>query len=224
MFDHDIDVVLRFAISSGGSANAIGAVLASVLSSERKPERYFSYGRSKMLAPFFEFFSRQTLDAIYQPDEDGSYSSAYQLVTDSFSEHRESAIAKVPSDILIEWCNLSPSDRYPFAAATCRLFENRHESNNKLCISETAKSLLNNAPVKLEVVREYISRFQPRSGSGSLADTLEQRIPLLDQLNPENNHDIAKAVSRAEAELRRWVDAERKREADDERRDAGSFE
>lgn len=224
MFDHDIDAVLRFALADGASENVVVAVLSRILENERRPNRYYSFGRLKTLAPFFEFFPRQTLDTICQPDENGDYSTAYVLVTDTFSERRESALSKIPAEVLIEWCDLSPEARYPFAAATCKLFEKLDSEGGNLVISETAISLLRHAPGKITVVRKFIERFRPRSWSGSLADILEHRVPLLRQLRVEGDDEIADAISKAEVEMRRWIDAERKREEDDERRDAGSFE
>ena len=172
---------------------------------------------------FFARFPRLTLDAVYQPDADGRFRNAYNLVKDNFSDRKETAIAAVPTDDLINWCNASPAGRYPFAAATCRLFTG-NEDDSATEISAAAKSVLNHAPDKLAVAREILSRLRPRSWSGSLSLILEQRLPLLQSLDDNSDPSISIAIAEEMATLRLWIDRERQREAEDERTEALTFE
>lgn len=222
--DYDVDVVLRFALSGANSQNEVNRILQNIIDVERRPERYFSGDRARILEPFFEFFPMMALNAIYQPDENGSFDFAYNFVMDSFSDSVESALKKVPAEILVEWCGMSPTDRYPFAAATCQLFEVSQDESKELSISRTAIMLMHHAPDKLAALKEFVPRFRPKSWSGSCADILERRMPLLELLNPDNDRGIATAVRSAEADLRKLISAERGREAREERSDSGSFE
>ncbi len=223
-WDHDINVALKFVLSASNSKNEINEVLQNIIYSVRRDGRYISPNTSKILAVFFEYFPMMTLNAVYQPDEDGSYSSAYTMVSDDLFEHRQSALEKVPAEILVEWCDMSPVDRYPYAAATCRLFQEDRADADKLSISPTAITLLHHAPDKVPVVKEFISRFYPSSWSGSRASIVEKRLPLLPSFNPTNDQEIARVLANLERELREWILAERKREAKEERDDSGSFE
>jgi len=223
-WDHDIEVVLSFVLSGSKSENEVNEVLQNIIDSGRGPNRYFNSDIATIMAPFFECFPMMTLNAVYQPDEEGSYASAYRMVSDGFSEQRESALEKVPAEILVEWCSMSPADRYPYAAATCRLFQESSAEANKLSISPTAITLLHHAPDKLPVLKGFISRFYPSSWSGSRASIMEERLPLLQSLNPTNDRETAGLLANLEAELREWVLAERRREAKEERDDSGSFE
>lgn len=194
------------------------------IEAENTESRRFYYDRGKILEPFFKYFPRLTLDAIYTPDEDGSYANAHRMVSDSISDRRESAIATVPQDILLEWCDVAPEHRYTFAAKTCRLFDKFNEQKNEIQLSEVAKAMFANAPNKKLVLSIITERFHPRSWSGSLADILEQRKPLLDEFASDDDTSLNQEIEAAKANFQKWIDSERKRDADDERGLNASFE
>jgi len=127
----------------------------------------------------------------------------------------------VPAQVLIEWCELSPPDRYPFVAASCQLFDSGKGEGDLVAVSQTAGIVLRHAPDKLAVLNEFVNRFRPRSWSGSRAEILERRFPLLQSLNPDNDPELAKFIARAEIDLRKLISEERRYEAREEQDDAG---
>lgn len=222
--DHDLDVALKFSLNLAASENEVAAILQKIIEAENTESRRFYYDRGKILEPFFKYFPRLTLDAIYTPDEDGSYANAQRMVSDSISDRRESAIATVPQDVFLEWCDVAPEHRYTFAAKTCRLFDRFNELENEIQLSEVAKVVFANAPNKKLVLSIIAERFHPRSWSGSLADILEQRMPLLDEFSSDKDPSLNQEIEAAKASFQKWIDAERKREAEDERGRNASFE
>ena len=55
-----------------------------------------------------------------------------------------------------------------------------------------AKRLMHEAPEPLAVLREFAGRFHPSGWSGSLADILADRMPLLAQLTGDPDERISK--------------------------------
>ncbi|CAN7718869.1 hypothetical protein [Mesorhizobium caraganae] len=222
--DYDVDVVLRFALSRTNSQNEVGEILDNIVSSRRNKRGYGSFDEAKFLKPFFAFFPAMTLDAVYRPDDEGSYSLAYEMVMDPSSEEQDSAVAMVPLENLVEWCNISPIDRYPYAASTCKLFDVADDTDKTISISQVVVALLRHAPDKQAIMNVVVPRLLPSSWGGSRADIVERRLPLLRSLKPAGDQEIEKAIGAADAKLRELVYAERRREAADERADSESFE
>ncbi|MER9940382.1 hypothetical protein NKJ70_00345 [Mesorhizobium sp. M0092] len=222
--DYDVDVVLRFVLSHTNSENEVGDILDSIVVNRRNKKGYSSFDGAKLLKPFFEFFPTMALNAVYRPDDEGSYSLAYEMVADPSSEEQDSAVAMVPLENLIEWCNISPSDRFPYAASTCKLFDMADDQNRAISISQTVVELLRSAPNKQAVVSEVVPRLVPSSWSGSRASIIEERLPLLRSINPADDQEIERAIDVADARLRELIDAERRREMVEERTDSESFE
>ncbi|RZN03825.1 hypothetical protein CWO91_31510 [Bradyrhizobium genosp. SA-3] len=118
--EHEFDVILEFALGAADADAEKLAALHNLMVFERSSRRSY-YGRGRLLAPFFKHLPKETLDAIYVPDEDGTYRTAMRVVSKFDSDRRETAVQSVSTDALIEWCETSPADRYAFAAETCRL-------------------------------------------------------------------------------------------------------
>jgi hypothetical protein len=133
-------------------------------------------------------------------------------------------IERVPTDVLIKWCNENPDKRYLFAAGVCKLFDKQDNEKTPSKISDTATTLFDAAPDKEAIIKIFLRRFYPSTWMGSLADILETRLPLLDQL-VVNDHDTVKsAITTGKVELRKLIDSERAREKEEERSRNSSFE
>jgi hypothetical protein len=180
--------------------------------------------RKIALKPFFYYFPRLALDVICITDNNGSFQRALDLVSDIGSERRETALGCVPTDVLIDWCNEKPDIRYVFASDACKLFEKQDNNNAPLVISDTAAALFAAAPDKVAVVHQFVRRFHPRTYSGSLADILEARLPLFDQLVSTDNEAVRSSIATAKTEMKKWIDAERTRENNEEKSRNSSFE
>lgn len=187
------------------------------------------------ISSFLRYMPRQTLDAIYVPGEEAYYRQMSPVIGRPYSDRRETALSVCPVDVLIDWCNASPPDRYVFAARSCKLFDTRNRvsgehpnidsaEDSELVISETALAVLANAPDKKAVIDRYLTRFTPSGWSGSLSAILKKRIPLLDALNLSNDEELKPVLAAARASLEQRIAAEELREDEEERERTGSFE
>ncbi len=115
-----------------------------------------------------------------------------------------------------------------FAARSCKLFDTRSQASeehtnidsvddSELVISDAALAVLANAPDKKSVIEAYLKRFTPSGWSGSLAEILKKRIPLLDALSLDNEEQLKPVLATARASLERRIAAEELREDEEER-------
>ena len=222
--DHELEVILEFALGTPEADAEKLDVLHNLIAFERSSRRSFSYEGGRLLAPFFKHFPRETLDAIYVPDDDGTYRTAMRVVSKTDSDKRETAAQRVPTDALIEWCEISPADRYVFAAETCRLFEKGSEDSKSKTISDVAVRILAAADDKARVLNIFIRRLRPKSWSGSLSAVLRERLPLLGKLNPTGDSAMQVKIDEAQKDFSDWISKEEKSEEAEERARSESFE
>ena len=222
--DYDLGIVLEFALQLAKSEDQIRPIIRRMLPTDETYRVRYGDVRKKVLKPFFQFFPRLSLEMICKPEDEGTFQRAMELVYDPYSEQRETALGLVPAEVLIDWCNEKPVTRYAFAAGACKLFEKQDDEKTPLAISDTAVALLAAAPDKIVVVQKFIRRFRPSGGSGSPADILEARLPLLDQLTASGDEAVGSAIAMAKTSLQKWIDAERAREREEEKLRNSSFE
>ncbi len=223
---HDVKTVLEFALARETFSISVINTLDGIIDRRRSKGRRYYRERGDVLSPFFRYFPLQTLDKVYLPDEKGAYQGALQLVCDPFREDSETGIRKVPDEVLIEWCDASPTDRYYFAACACKLFvkQNQGTAEETMSVTNIAKLVLKNAPNKLKILEIYVGRFDPKSWSGSLATILEARLPLLSEFNPDNDPELGINIHAASAKLAERISYWRHQEDMDERGRTESFE
>ena len=189
-------------------------------------------GKTRLVQALFDqriITEQPTLDAVYVADEDGEYITACRLVSLSMGEQQKTAISEVPDDILIEWCDISPEERYIFAADTCQLIEKSYSdqspTNTTLALSAVAKSDFAGAKDKKAVLEVFSNRFHPRSYyDGSLSAILKKRLELLPTLNPTDDEALRIQIAPAEEALKTIIAAIAAREEAEERSRTGSFE
>lgn len=222
--DHDLGVVLEFALQSTKSEKQVVPILGRMLPTDETNRVRYGDVRNNALKPFFQYFPRLTLEMICTPDDDEANQRATELVSDPYSEQGETTLGLVPTDVLIDWCNEKPDTRYAFAAGGCKLFEKNDGDRAPLVISDTASRLFASAPEKSAVLTEFVNRFLPRTYSGSLADILDTRLPILDQLPASGDEAVKSEIAAAKVTLQDRIDAVRAREKEEERSRNSSFE
>lgn len=226
---YETQSILRFALTSRGSESEILAILHDLFTHLKSEKCRFFFGQGKFLAPFFEVYPEKTLDAVYVADEDGHYYTAYRIVSLSIGDEQETAIREVPNDALIKWCEISPEDRYVFAAETCQLFQKKPsdqgDANTTLSLSEVAKSVFSGAYDKKEILEIFSNRFHPMSYDvKSLSTILKARLKLLSTLNPTSDKLLGIQIAQAEDSLRTKIAKIQADEDTNERARTGSFE
>jgi hypothetical protein len=136
-------------------------------------------------------------------------------------QHGKHPLSVLDDQVLLEWCERDPTNRYPFAAGIAFLFERENDQAQHEWLS-IAEKLLECAPDPVLVFKEYRSRLWPRSGS--LASKYESRLQLLDTLKIGADHALVDAFNEFRAELVETIEEQRQRELRPDRAESERFE
>ncbi len=221
MADHHLDQLLTFALTKNEASEADGAILNNFIRWEKSKGRVYAYRRGQFLKPFFKLRPMLTLNAIYVPDDDGSYQTAYELAANRDSDRDQRPMASVPTDQALEWCNASPEDRYTFLAETCLLYA---PGEGPKRLSSIALALFQNAPDKESVLSAYVARLLPMSWSGSRAAKLRERLSIFDELSTSSDDGVSQLVAAHRSRLEEIAARMEREEAEEERSQNATFE
>lgn len=161
------------------------------------------------------------LDALFAGNEEERRQSA--LVINQIHNHHSNPLDVIPENDLLEWCGKDPAARYPVAASVVTIF---HESHAKTPLKWTdlALSILERAPDRVAVLKQFVRRFKPSGWSGSLAVILEQRAQLLTQLEAYPDPLVVEFVATEQARLRQGIERERQSENQEDKARGERFE
>jgi hypothetical protein len=198
---HELEVIIKSAVNASHDAEEMRPVISGVVSYRKEHPRWIPTPRGNFIKPILRRYPKAVLDFVYVPDEDGTYQSAARLLTNESGEEDQTAVEDVCDDELIEWCEVSPVDRYTFAAQTCRLFEVASSGGGALeavipALSSIVLQIIERAPDKAAVVESLVDRFLPSSFGGTATAILEQRLALLDAIETKGDVELAEALKK----------------------------
>ena len=132
--------------------------------------------------------------------------------------HRHS-LSAVPEDVLLDWCDQDACARYPAIACAIPISHIPGGTGERKW-TPTALRLLDKAPDRVEVLKQFVRQFHPRGGwSGSLTAILESNAKLLDQLEAHHDSTVVDFVRDEKVRFARVIEEERRWEAEKDRRD-----
>jgi hypothetical protein len=137
--------------------------------------------------------------------------------------HNRSAFDNVPEQTLLAWCEQRRTVRYSLMAALIFPFRVEQNSETRLW-TQTALRLLDRAPDRVEVLRQYIDKFRPMSWSGSRISPWAANVKLLDSLVDYPDPRLIAFVADEKIRLSGVLDSVRQREASKESRENERFE
>jgi hypothetical protein len=222
MHDHYLDLILTFSLSRLETSDADEKLLENLLSWEHSKERVYASQRGKYLGPFFKFRPELALNAIYHPDKDGGYGTAYILAANRDNDRAMRPISSLSADVALRWCSKSPDDRFAFIAETCLLYAPGDDLPKRL--SEVASAIFKAAPDKAMILRIFVSRLVPMSWSGSRAAKLRGRLAILDDLDTQGDQALTQMVSDERTRLGDMATRMEQEEAAEERTRNATFE
>jgi hypothetical protein len=226
MVDHNLGRLFTFALTNASSNSLDSDMLKNLLSWERSEGRKYAFRRGRHLQPFFKFRPALVLDEIYQPDPDGGYRTAARLAADRDNDRGSRPMEALPLEAALEWCALSPVDRYLFIAETCALYAPKKPDSvhGDRRLSEIAGEVFKAAPDKSKILKAYVDRLMPMSWSGSRAEKLQQRLGILDDLASVVSGEDAQMLESERVRMAKIVKEMKMREDEEERTRNETFE
>ncbi|MGV8564671.1 LexA family protein [Pseudomonas aeruginosa] len=222
--NHGMDHALRRLVLSFLSGSDGEAAARVLLTAARRGFEEFSLSRydlSEMLAALFEVQLKISLEILVGDGSDER--DTYILHRALAGGRRSSALAGVPIDALISWCKEGGVERWSHVAPLLPAFE-PGTGETGLQWSKGVLALITQAPQPLEVARSLVGLIEPMSWSGSRAEAIKQRLPLLDELARMLGAAHAEQVAIWRSQITKTMERELRRELEDHRINSERFE
>jgi hypothetical protein len=179
------------------------------------------YDLTATLAAIFKAQPRLALDLLVGDEiEDGE---AHFRRRSLAGGHRSSALARISTESLVEWCREGAAERWAHVASIVPAFETADDQSRPRW-SDQALELLRHAPKPELVAGSLIELIAPSSWSGSRAEAIRQRLPLLDQLADALGSEHVDQVARWRNNLELLMERESWRELEEHRTRNERFE
>lgn len=132
-------------------------------------------------------------------------------------------LSHIEDKVIIDWCEINPSERYPKVAAFMVAYQHNEHKN---CLEWTPLSLIimNNASDVIAVLNALKIIFKPKSWSGSRADIMKRSLVLILQLKTHQNPTISKWAHNEEKVFAEEIKQERQWEEQRNRTQDERFE
>ena len=120
-------------------------------------------------------------------------------------------LARIEDDIVLEWCELNPDTRYPSVAAAMQPYQ-ADGQDGELEWTPLAQSIISNSSDPVLVLNEFKAALRPTSWSGSRAEIMQKRLPLITSLINHDKPLVAEWAAREEVKFSKEISSERKLE------------
>jgi hypothetical protein len=216
--DHRLGSIVKACLSGEDGAGIAGELCRKLILSVSSFSTY-SIGHDFVLEALFNTQPAATLDGLFAGGAKET-TLGLRVVTDV----RGDALSAVPENVLFGWCDKEPERRYPLIAAAIAPIRSDNEKTPPRW-TELALLLLQRAPDRVLVLKQFIGQFRPRSGwGGSLATILEANAKLLDEFDGYQDASLVEFVQGEKVRLAQWIEDERRRETAEDRQRNERFE
>jgi hypothetical protein len=130
---------------------------------------------------------------------------------DYYRDDGATPILKINEDLIIEWCEIEPLKRYPVLSVCIPAFV-KGSQDGDIEWSSLAKRIMTDAPDPVQVLDNLKHSFRPMEWTGSRANIMESRLPLITTLQGHENPTIAEWARNEEIRFKLEISLEREDE------------
>lgn len=152
-------------------------------------------------------------------DADGTGLTLFQ----DMRSNRACPLDAMPDEVWMSWAAQKPATRYELLARVMR-FSNADDEDHANGWYPSATRLIDVAPEPVKVLDTFFQRFRPNGWSGSLAETLATRVPLIESLKKHSNAAISAWADEHAHAFAAYINGQRAREAAEDRVRDQAFE
>ena len=177
-FDHELGGVIEFFLA-GTDGRSAAAKLVTAVRDGLQSYKISRYDLTDTLGALFKTQPKLALDMLVgdEPDKSDVYIRRRSLA----GGRRSSALTSISIDELMSWCREGSPERWAHVAPLVPAFAPGDQKEGPRW-SEHVLALLKHSPKPELVAGALVDLIQPSSWSGSRAEAIRQRLPLLDQL------------------------------------------
>ena len=218
--DHMIGQVVEVAFDKLEHEDQARAFTSRILSAMRSWKVYAS-DLGEVITALTKSFPTIILDMLVEQTvgDDGTGRTIFQDIRSD----RACPLDHISDDVWMAWAALKPETRYGLLARVMR-FSNAGDEDHAKGWSSAATRLIEVAPEPEKILDTFLQRFRPNGWSGSLADTLETRTPLIEALKHHSKPEVAAWANEHAPAFAAQIDRERVREAAEDRACDQTFE
>jgi hypothetical protein len=192
-----LGILARHCLLGEKGAATVGEVCRKLKEAVSKREVYaFNYG--EILTLLLNVQPGAALDALCGGD--AADASLGLKVLEDASQFRSKPLDTLPADDLLAWCAERPEVRCSVVAAGITAFQPALE-NGGAQLTERAQRLLELAPDRVAVLREYLQQFGPMEWTTSYRPVVESSVKLLDQFGDYPDPRVREFVAKEKARL-----------------------
>ena len=218
--DYELTEVVDLCLD-GTKGSRTATIMCINLAKAISENRVFSFHFPLLLNKLAKVQPTIFLDVFLGEDDVEDYQRR-RMFSDDFEPH-DSPLNQISDIDILSWCEKDPSSRYPLVALTVQAFKQSGETG-KYEWNPIAYTILDKAPVLEDVLVRFSYVLRPISWSGSLADILERRAVLYENLYRHDNEEIAAWAKSQYIELQEEIRKERDWENQLDRERKESFE
>lgn len=219
-FDHEFaGVIKKFLV--GPDAEPVARQILTAVREGLANYTLPRYDFTETLAALFMTQPFLALD-ILVGDEPGDANARSRRHSLAGGRH-SSALTDISVEVLVKWCREGGPERWARVAPLVPAFE---PGGGKNCPrwSKQVLGLLHHAPRPIDVAASLVALIEPMSWSGSRADAIRQRLPLLNQLADVLGSEHVDQIAHWRSNITQMMEREARRELDEHRTSNERFE
>jgi hypothetical protein len=225
---HDLTEIVKTCLvpaSDGGIARHLCEGLGDAI----RAWKVWAWNYGEFISELAILFPRTILDVLVEGG--GAGQNSLHGIFEGFGERRLCPLRNIEETVLLDWVHEKPASRFVRVAEVITPWredaKGRGSASSQTRFAEwtpAALRLIHEAPVPTVVLQKLFRRFYPSGWSGSLADILASRMPLLEQLISDAADRIAKWAGEAVITLEKQIKVERDSEVGRHRTENDRFE
>ena len=218
--DHELGRLVEYFLKGAESETVARELLAAV---RKGLENYTlsKYNLTETLAALFKVQPQAALEILVGDEADEG--STYIRRRAFAGGRRTSALANIPMEALLEWCRAGAPERWAHVAPLLPAFSPETDESGPRW-SEAVLTLIQHAPRPIDVAASLVSLIEPMSWSGSRAEAIRQRLPLLDELARVLGAKHADQIVIWRGQIMKTMEREERRELEEHRASNERFE
>jgi hypothetical protein len=205
----------------GSDAAATAKILCDNLAKAFFEYKLYSMDYPRLLCCLAQKQPQVFLDSFFSNIENYNYRIA-RIFTDDI-DLGVNPLSRIADNIIIDWCEINPSDRYPVVAASIVAYR-EGENKDQFEWIPLSLTIIDNAPDAVAVLNEFKGKFRPMSWSGSRADIMQRRLSLISSLKSHKNPIVSEWARNEERVFKEEIISERQWEEKDNRSRNERFE
>ncbi len=204
--DYRLGAISEFCLVGAKGAAIVHEICEKLKESVSKYKTH-AYYFDDLLEGLFRVQPTATLNGLFGGGE-AAVEPGLRIIND-IRWHKKNPLDIVSEGELLRWCGERPNTRYPVVAAAVTAFRRTEEAGPPQW-TNVALLLLEKAPDRVEVLKQFVRQFRPMSWSGSLASIMESNTELLNGLEKDPDPAVRDFVTEAKVRLRQEIEAERR--------------